>query len=384
MAERSSTSEPRGFRFAQRELLFVLLLSAANVAAFFGTRAVAAWDRRLSEAAAEEAYLSGQRALAAGKPEAAAALFRSALVRDRDRRTYALALADALVKSAHADQALQVLTAQRERAPEDAEVNLRLGRLAAASGDLEQAERYYHNAIYGLWSEEQPIRAQGARVELVRLLLARDDRSAAQAELMAAGTTSPGGPFDPLTAAQLFEAAGDDARARTEFLQALKGAPSDPVALAGAGRTSFAQQDYGAALSYFAAAQNHGDHSEETASLDALARMVLEDDPLAPGLSSRERNRRIQVGLQQASKRIQECAGQSADAQAALEPFAADLTRLLPLFEANTRRRPEGSVVEAVETIVRSETAAVASCGEARGLDEALILIGRKHGVASK
>ncbi len=156
------------------------------------------------------------------------------------------------------------------------------------------------------------------------------------------------------------------------------------MALAGAGRTSFAQQDYGAALSYFAAAQNHGDHSEETASLDALARMVLEDDPLAPGLSSRERNRRIQVGLQQASKRIQECAGQSADAQAALEPFAADLTRLLPLFEANARRRPEGSVVEAVETIVRSETAAVASCGEARGLDEALMLIGRKHGVASK
>jgi tetratricopeptide (TPR) repeat protein len=360
-------------------LFVVLLLSAASVAAFFGTRAVAAWDRRLNERSARAAYASGEKALAEGQPGQAADLFRAALVHDRGRRAYALALADALVKSGRSDHALQVLAAQRELAPEDAEINLRLGRIAAAAGYADQAERYYHNAIYGLWPDDQPRRAQAARLELVRLLLKGGDSRSAEAELIAAGPTATTGPFTPLAAAQLFEAAGDTARARAEYLSALELNPNDPAALAGAGRTSFAQQDYDAALSYFASAQSHGDASAETADAATVARLVLDQDPLAQRLSAQERSRRVQDDLQHVAARIQTCAT-SSDAPPLL-PIRDEVARLLTTFHPKARQRPSGGVVEALEAIVRAESAAGAACGAPSAMDRALLLIGRKHGV---
>jgi Flp pilus assembly protein TadD len=360
-------------------LLVVLLLSAASVAGFFGTRAVAAWDRRLNERAARAAYTSGETALSRGQPGQAADLFRAALVRDRGRRPYALALADALVKSGQSDRALQVLAAQREVAPEDAEINLRLGRIAAAAGDADQAERYYHNAIYGLWPDGQALRAQAARLELVRLLLKVGDPRAAEAELIAAGPTSTTGPFTPLSAGQLFEAAGDTARARAEYLSALEINPDDPTALAGAGRTSFAQQDYGAAQTYFASAQSHGDASTETADAAAVARLVIDQDPLAQRLSAQERRGRVHADLQHVAARIETCAASTS--APALLSIRDDIAQLLATFDPKARRREEGGVVEALEAIVRAESAAGAACGSPSAMDRALLLIGRKHGV---
>ena len=371
------------FRFAQRELLVVLLLSAACVAGFFATRAVAAWDERLNRAAAEASFASGQRALTAGEPDAAAEAFRSALARDPERRVYALALADALVQNGHPDQAVQVLAAQRVQTPEDAEVNLRLGRIAAAGGDIQAAARYYHHAVYGLWPEDQAARAQAARLELVEALLDAGQKSAAAAELLAAGPAIPDGPFDPITAGRLFEAADEHQRARAEYLRALDANPSDPVALAGAGRTAFAQQDYGAARSYFAAARRHGELSPGTATADALAALVLDHDPLAPGLSVRERRRRTRLALEQAARRLEGCAAVGgADEQAALAARAVEIERLLPAFAPAARQGSETDLVEVLELIARNEAVVSAACGPAEGLDQALLLVARKHGVS--
>jgi tetratricopeptide (TPR) repeat protein len=177
--------QPPGFRFAQRELTVVILLSFASAGAFVLTRAAAQWDRRLNQATARTAFAQGERALAAGQPDAAAASFRAALVRDRDEHTYAMALADALAAAAHADQALELLDGERTRAPEDGPVNLRLARLAAAQGDLDGAARSYHHAIYGVWPDAGGASAHAARLELVQLLLAHGRQREAIAEQLA-------------------------------------------------------------------------------------------------------------------------------------------------------------------------------------------------------
>jgi tetratricopeptide (TPR) repeat protein len=174
-----------GFRFAQRELAVIVLLSLASAGAFLLTRAAAQWDRRLNQATARTAYAQGQQALAAGRPEEAAASFRAALVRDRDQHAYAMALADALVAGAHTDQAIELLDGERARAPEDGAVNLRLARLAAAEGDLDGAARSYHHAIYGVWPDDRGASAHAARIELIQLLLAHGRQREAIAEQLA-------------------------------------------------------------------------------------------------------------------------------------------------------------------------------------------------------
>ncbi len=76
-----------------------------------------------------------------------------------------------------------------DRQPEDGLVNLELARIAVQKEQTEQALRYYHNAIYATWPEDQPDDQEGkrreARLELIGFLLRTNARAQAESELIA-------------------------------------------------------------------------------------------------------------------------------------------------------------------------------------------------------
>jgi thioredoxin-like negative regulator of GroEL len=69
-----------------------------------------------------------------------------------------------------------------QRAPQDAAVNLALARVAARRGSVEDATRYYHNAMYGVWPSEPDANRNRARVELIKFLLEKNARAQADSE----------------------------------------------------------------------------------------------------------------------------------------------------------------------------------------------------------
>ena len=87
---------------------------------------------------------------------------------------YQLSLARALRDSndpRRLDEAESYLIALWQRSPQDGAVNLALGRVAAHRGSIEDATRYYHNAMYGVWNSDPDINRSRARVELIEFLL---------------------------------------------------------------------------------------------------------------------------------------------------------------------------------------------------------------------
>ena len=78
-------------------------------------------------------------------------------------------------------------------------------------------------------------------------------------------------------------------------------------ALTGAGETSFQLGDYTRAAEYLKAALVADPTSEKTRQDLALAEMVLDDDPLAPHLSAKERQNRFLLGLNRSLQRLDTC-----------------------------------------------------------------------------
>ena len=206
----------------RREILQLLLLGLIAIVAFGATRAVAARSSRLTAAEAAEWHARGQGALADGDTAAAVAAFRRAAAKNRGNRTYTLALARALEADGDAPAAEHALLMLREASPEDAEVNLELARLEAARHDVPQAMRYYRNALYAPSAAADPRMRRAVRLELIRLLLANDDRDRALGELVAAAADSANDEPSAMELGRLFLQAEDVRRAADQFSRALR------------------------------------------------------------------------------------------------------------------------------------------------------------------
>ena len=237
----------------RREIFQIAALIIVALVAFFATRAVAAHSRRTSIADAAEWY-AAERELAAGNSGAAVDAFQRATSKNRGERAYRLALAHALELGGDAPAAERTLLALRESAPEDSEVNLELGRLAASRTDLDDALRYYRNALYAPSAAADARTRRAVRLELIRLLLAHDDRSRALAELLAAAADSPNDVASAIELGRLLGQAGDDRRAADQFARALRLDSRNVDALIGAGTAAFHLGRYMDARRYLRAA----------------------------------------------------------------------------------------------------------------------------------
>jgi tetratricopeptide (TPR) repeat protein len=364
--------------FVHHEIFQLAILILVAVAAFFLTRAVAANNRAMSARDAAEWYARGQQALGRGQIDLAIDALRRATVRNRAATAYMLALARALALHHDDEAARRLLLRLREAEPEDAEINLELARLAAHRGDVTEAVRFYHNALYAPWPPQLTDARRRVRLELIQLLVAHDQPARAQAELLAVATDVPDQPAAHVEIAQLFFQVGDYAHALDHFERAVRLAPDDGVALAGAGQSAFRLGEYARARSYFARAPRDLD---DVAATREIVEFVLADDPFASRIGSAERRRRLVGNVEYARQRLAACIGEhppdeNVALQGELDDFATSLRRSSAIDQ---------DMIEAgVDLVLRAAQEIVKDCAPATPRDRALVLIGRQHSGAAR
>lgn len=372
-----ATRSPRA-ALIQRETISLIALVAAAVLLFVLTRAIAAANDRMHRADAAVWYQRGRILQQEGQVEAAIAAFRRAVTRSPDDPRYALELAAALASARHDAEARQALTALRDANPEDPEVNLRLARIDALDGNVADARRYYQNALAALWAREDTERRRLVRVELIRFLLDRNDRSHALSILLDLTASLPDDANVLTETGGLFLRAGDPKRALDDYMRALALDPLHPGALAGAGRAAFDLGDYARALRYLRAAPG----SDVVRHLRSVAELVTSADPLARRIGIEERRRRMAAAIDGASSRLDSCLSRATGVPQAPDPA-------LPALRDEARdfgprlASPEGREAETIDAgmdvLYRVEEALDRVCQPTSDLDRALLLICRRH-----
>jgi tetratricopeptide (TPR) repeat protein len=379
-----SAREEETFRLLNRDIFLLAVLTAIALGLFFFTRNVAAKQRHLEARVAAIWYEAGERELASRTVEKAIDDLRKATANDRENRKYAFALAEALARANHDAEARQVLLRLRESDPENAEVNLNLARLAAKSRDIPDAVRYYENALYGRWTGSQvDEQRRQVRIELIRFLLAQQQRNRALSELLIVETELPETATSHIQAAELFAETGDWQHALKNFTQAVQLDPHNATALTGAGQAAFQVGDYVKARRYLEAAVTQDPAPQPAVQLLSLVRMIFSSDPLAPHIAMEERQRRLLVDFQQSLQRLENCLAQTSKSEdPGLRALEAEALTLEPELHSEDFRSDPELVRTGLDLIYRIEKATTASCGQPAGLDQALLLIGRKHGGA--
>jgi Tfp pilus assembly protein PilF len=361
----------------RQEIVKLVVLIAATVAAFFVTRAIAANNRDTSLRDAAEWYQRGLGQLHAGEPDAAIDSFRRAAGKNRSEKRYVLALARALGSTRQNEAARSALLGLRESAPDDPDINLQLARLAADRQDVTEALRYYHNALYAPWPTDQIEAERRVREELISFLLSHDQANRALSELVALASDLPDDAAAHVEVGRLFSSAGDSSHALDQFQRALRLAPDSSAALAGAGHAAFELGDYPQARKYLRKAPEEMVSVKETLELVDL---VLSSDPLAARIGSSARRRRLVDNLSYADERLGACiakptGGQPpADSPALLEEAEAFRMQLI-----KSTILEEDTIESGIELIDRLEREVVRSCPPPSLLDRALLLVGQQH-----
>jgi tetratricopeptide (TPR) repeat protein len=357
----------------RRQLVLLLALAGCAAAAFAATRALAAGNAEIRRQDARTLYARAQADLRAGRAGDATTALRAATAKDPANLAYRLALARTLAEGQRDDEARRVLLDLRDAQPEDADTNLELARLEARH-DPAAARRFYQSALAALWPPEAAPRRRSVRVELIEFLLRQHDRSRALSELLLLSAGLPDEPAAHDQVGRMYLEAGDSQRALAHFSAALRAAPDDAGALAGAARSAFALGDYVAARRYVS---RLAASDPELELIREVSQRVVNDDPLARGIAMPERLRRLRADGQRAQAALARCAAAtsavSADDAAALDAMTAD---------PPPRARPRLSrddLEEALDRVYRVELAVDRACGATTAADRALLVIGRRH-----
>ncbi len=283
------------------------LVVAALVAAFFAV------DLSLAKVEHDELgnqalalYQQGEALVKQGKPELALEPLREAHALERSNREYELALVDALLATRKLDQASDLLHDLLQSEPNGGEANLMMARLLVRESKVEDAESYYHRAIYGAWSDNASSHRLQARLELIDLLASRQDNVGLLAELLLLENEVTD-PATRLKIAKLYLAAGSPARAAAVYRSLLLSNPNDPKTLAGLGQTELALGDYHAAMNAFVNAYRANPADMSARKNIELSSAVTALDPTPRRLGSNEKFRRSTRILDLARAAMQSC-----------------------------------------------------------------------------
>ncbi len=387
--------------------VILLVLTFAAATGFAAVSHLVARFTANQQARGRKLYQQGLADAAANHYDDAIDAFRAALTCDPTNSQYQLSLARALRDSndpRRLDEAESYLLALWQRTPQDASVNLALARVAAHRGSIEDATRYYHNAMYGVWNSDPDINRSKARIELIQFLLKRGAADKAEPELMALATALPPAPAAHLQAAQLFAQAHDYAGQLAQYEDVLRLDPENSTALAGAGEAAYRSGDYAAAHRYLQQAVNANPPDSDSRQLLETTELILRNNPFVSHISDAERNRRIAAAFAQAETRLTECARQTGvDLTPAASPAAASNSASVPASApsplvalqsvwteakpdlARLRSPAETDLPDAIMDVVSQiEQQTAATCGQPQGLDLALLLISQKREAASQ
>jgi tetratricopeptide (TPR) repeat protein len=323
----------------------------------------------------------GEQDLSAGRIAQAMKDFQVALTYSRDNFDYELSLAQTLVTLRRTEEARVYLINLWQRQPENGPVNLQLARIYADKGDVTQALRYYHNAIYAVWSGDAEAQQLSARLELVRFLLDSRAFNQAEAELVATGRNLPENASLHMEIGDLFMRVPDYERAFVLYRQALKFDRHSHDALARVGRAAFELGECQVAERYLKSAVVESPNDAQSAQLFATCRAVRNLDPYS-FWSSRDRERTVLGDFDTAGNRLQSCMG-PALAQAgnqALQSLNAQWTDMKTKLNKNSLRvHPEWSD-SAMDMVFNIERETSSFCGSPTGDDLVLLLIAKQHG----
>lgn len=356
----------------------VILFTIAGVAA----RLFHAKERFLGQ----EWYARGQADLEAGKAPVAIKDFRNALAYSRDNALYRLHLALALAAADRIEEARAHLLNLWDREPGDGTVNLELARLAARQGKTADAVRYFHNAIFGVWPGNPDEARREVRFELCDFLLAHGLIAEADAALIELAANLPKDAELYAQTGQLFLKSADNARAIAEFRAALSIDSGHKAALIGAGEAAFQMADYRTAQGYLDRVARLYPESSRTAQLLETTNSVLSIDPLARGISARERAARVVRAFGQAATRLETCAEKRQEVlgrpgpDAEIQALSDRLSALRPKVRERTLARDADLLTQTTDLVFEVEQVCEQKCGPASGLDLALLLLARQRG----
>jgi tetratricopeptide (TPR) repeat protein len=379
--------------------VILLLLALGAVTGFAAVRHLVVRYNANQQARGRKLYAQGVTAASAGHYDDAIDFFRAALTCDPTNSQYQLSLARALRDSddpRRLDEAESYLIALWQRTPQDAAVNLALARVAAHRGSLEDATRYYHNAMYGVWNADSDSNRNKARIELIQFLLHRNARTEADSELIALAASLPANAAAHLQAAQLFTQAEDYAGALSQYEAVLRIDPANAAAMAGAGEASYRSGNYAVGQQYLRAAVNANPEDENSRQFLASTDLVLGSNPFHSHISDAERNRRITAAFDQAEQRLTDCAQRiGVDLNAAASSSNSSSSTMLAGLQSRwtvvkpdlkqLRSAAETDLPDTIMDVVfQIEQQTAASCGPPQGLDLALLLISEKREAASQ
>ncbi len=380
--------EPGPFwRSLPRETILLLCIPIL-VALFVITSFAAKIYHSKQRALAEEWYEQGEGDLKAGQARKAIGDFDRALFYSRDNRLYRLRLAQALLATNQVEEARPYLLNLWQHEPGNGTVNLELAHLAARKGDAAEANRYFHNAIYGVWEKDPQNRRRQVRLELCEFLLSHGERQAAQAALIELAADLPKDAGLYAHVGTLFLKAEDYSQAFDTLRQALNLDPKQQTALRGAGEASFRMANYRDARRYLDRAVQLNPQDTTAAQRLEMTNLILSLDPLERGLSAQTRARRVVFAYQQAVERLRACAlkrGEALEAQPPatdLQTAYARVMQIGPKVRETVLRRNPDLLTQALELVFEIEELTERDCESATGTDLALLLIARKHGGA--
>jgi tetratricopeptide (TPR) repeat protein len=225
---------------------------------------------------------------------------RDAHALERENPEYTLELIAALMnvaKTAEADTLMDEILAAK---PNDGESNLVAARLMLKEAKPDDAEAYYHRAIYGSWPSDSAAHQRAARMELIKLLQAEKARQPLLAELISLESEAAGDPQLQRQIGQLFLTAGAPARAATVYRDLIDRDLHDSAAYEGLGEAELEEGQYRAAQSAFLHASNYHPDGMLQGKLQLLTQLT-ELDPTPRRLPSMEKfNRSLRIlGLAQ-------------------------------------------------------------------------------------
>lgn len=369
-------------KIVPRSAIFVLLvLTLAAVAGFAAVSHLVTRFNANQQSRGRRLYAQGIADLNAGNADRAIEEFRAALTCDRANSQYQLMLGRALRDTGRLDEAESYLESLWQRNPEDGTINLALARVAARRGNLDDAIRYYHNAMYGVWSSDPEADRRAARLELVEFLLRKNARAQAQSELVALAAFLPPDSALHLRVADLLIQAQDYPDALAEYERVLQLDRGNPAALAGAGEAAYRAGRYRTAQRYLQLAVNAKPQDPTLRYMQSSASLLLETDPFVQRISDAERNRRIAAAFAKAGERLSSCAQQRGiNLSAAANPSALSLSPSLAALESRwmatrsdlprLRSAGEADLPDAIMDLVfQIEQQTAEDCGEPQGTD---------------
>src|SRR5665213_71804 len=277
---------PPGARKSVSGAVLAIVIAIAGLTALDQT--LARIENGEMRGSARRSYDSGSRLLGQGRPLEALEPLREAHVIERENPEYARALIGALMRLGKTNEADTLMDELLTRAPNDGPDNLAAARLMLKEGRPQEAEAYYHRAIYGSWQQDSAAHQRTARLELIELLVAENERTQLLGELIFLENDAGDDIALKKQMAHLFLVAGSASRAAAVYRELVERNPQDPGAYAGLGEAELEQGEYRAARSAFLQA-SYREPAASVAPQLALLTEVTALDPTPRQITSREK-----------------------------------------------------------------------------------------------